>query len=472
MVVVLKSHTNQEDHLPAPSHHTDPASAAQLPPLVGDTWTTEVVPRLPAELAAQARNLKAFQRKRGVAHAADLLRALLAYVLCAPSFRHVGAWAVLLGLADLSDTAWRKRLAKANLWLLWLLGELLRVPPSAALSPASGHVRILLIDATTLRQPGGTGDDWRLHTAYDLRAGRLCQVALTDRRGGESLDHYQLHASDIVVADNGYGYRRSVAMARTQHADVVLRIWPATFPLEDSMGHVIDVLAWLRRRGARERSRACWCTWEGQRYAVRLLAVKLPPEAVRVARRRAVRQAQRKGRVVSTTALELAGWVLLITTLDERIWSDGDVLRLYRARWQVELVYKRMKSMLDLNQIRSKQVASAEATVRALLVAWALQETEACAVRQVLAQLATLPPGLPAAAAGTVSSWRLTAVCLDLLRQQVHGQWTAARLRACLPRLQRFLVSSPRRRQHQETSVRAWLDRQPTTLPVPRQAAA
>ena len=84
MVVVLKSRTNQEDFLPAPSHHTDPANAAQLPPLVGDTWTTEVVPRLPADLAAQARALKAFQRKRGVAHAADLLRALLAYVLCAP----------------------------------------------------------------------------------------------------------------------------------------------------------------------------------------------------------------------------------------------------------------------------------------------------------------------------------------------------------------------------------------------------
>jgi hypothetical protein len=472
MVVVLTSLTNQEDPMPTPSHHTDHTQAAQLPPLVGDAWTTEVVPRLPTELAAQARALKAFQRKRGVAHAADLLRALLAYVLCAPSFRRLGAWAVLLGLADLSDTAWRKRLAKANLWLLWLLGELLSVPPPPELFAAAGHARILLIDATTLGQPGGTGDDWRLHTASDLRAGRLCQVALTDRQGGETLDHYHLQAGDIVVADNGYGYRRSVATARAQEADVVLRIWPATFPLEDAAGHAIDVLAWLRREGPRERRRACWCTWERQRYAVRLLAVKLPPAAVRAARRRTVRQAQRKGRVVSTTALELAGWVLLITTLDERSWPDADVLRLYRARWQVELVYKRMKSMLDLNQIRSKQVASAEATVRALLVAWALQETEACAVRQVLAQLTTLPSGLPVTTPVPVSSWQLTALCLDTLRQQLQGQWSQARLRACLPRLQRFLVSSPRRRQHQETSVRVWLDRRPSAGQVPRQAAA
>jgi hypothetical protein len=151
--------------MPASGHHPDSACAAQLPSLVGDAWTTEVVARLPADLEPQARALKACQRKREVAHAADLLRALLAYVLCAPSFRRLGAWAVLLGLADLSDTARRKRLATANLWLLWLLGELLSVPPPAELFAAAGHARILLIDATTLGQPGGTGDDWRLHTA-------------------------------------------------------------------------------------------------------------------------------------------------------------------------------------------------------------------------------------------------------------------------------------------------------------------
>src|ERR671929_1331169 len=182
-----------EDEMPILPQHTDTAPEPQLEPLVSDRWTTEVVPGLPADLEAQARHLKAFQRKRRIACATDLLRALLAYVLCAPSFRRLGAWAVLVDLADLSDTAWRQRLVKANLWLLWLLGELLSVPPPAELF-AAGHARILLIDATTLGQPGGTGDDWRLHTAYDLRAGRLCQVALTDRRGGESLAHYHLHA--------------------------------------------------------------------------------------------------------------------------------------------------------------------------------------------------------------------------------------------------------------------------------------
>ena len=44
--------------------------------------------------------------------------------------------------------------------------------------------------------------------------------------------HYTLRAGDVVVADNGYGYRGMVAVAVRQQADVVLRLTPSTFPLE------------------------------------------------------------------------------------------------------------------------------------------------------------------------------------------------------------------------------------------------
>ena len=256
-----------------------------------------------------------------------------------------------------------------------------------------------------------------------------------------------------------------VAVAVRQPADVVLRLTPSTFPLETEGAAPLDLLAGLRTPGLTPREWRGWCQWKQPREQVRLLAAQLPPAAAAAARPRTRQKAQKAGPTPTAATLWLAGWVLVLTTLPAASWPLAEVLRRYRARWQVELVFKRMKPLRRLNHIRSTHRTRVEATVRALLVAWALQEGAMAASRP------RLPRGAPEAPT-PARRWLLTGLSLDTLRQQVQGTWSQARLRACLPRLQRFLVLSPRRREHQETAVRAWLEGRAITPPSRQEEAA
>ena len=447
--------------MPVPSQHTDPPSPAHLLALTGDAWLEEVVPHLPAEVVTQAQALGAFQRVRGIATPTDLLRALLAFALDGLSTRGLGAWAVLVGVADISEAAWRQRLGKSSGWLGWLLGALLTAEVAVTPAVNGRGRRIRLVDATRLAQVGGTGDDWRVHLAYDLLTTRVDGVVVSDRHTAEGLGHLLLAPGDVVVGDGGYGYRRQVATARAGGADVVLRIDPRTCPLVDDAGRPFAVETWLRRQAGQCTEWAGWCVWMGQRFPVRLIASPLPPAQRRRARTRKQRRAKRKGRRVSARTLRLAGWWLLLTTL-AAAWPPADIVRLYRARWQVEVLFKRMKQLLRAHTIRARTRAAAEATVRALLVAWALAERAAAGVRGAL----------PADPARPLSLWRVAQLSLTTLAQAVHGDWTRAHLHACLPRLARFLGDTPRRRPQQAATVQTWLDAHPGLATASQQIAA
>jgi hypothetical protein len=74
---------------------------------------------------------------------------------------------------------------------------------------------------------------------------------------------------------------------------------------------------------------------------VRLIAMKFDAQTTQRARSRRRRKAQKAGRTITAPTLLVAGWLLLITTLEGATWSAADVLEVYRVRWQVELVFKK-----------------------------------------------------------------------------------------------------------------------------------
>ena len=93
----------------------------------------------------------------------------------------------------------------------------------------------------------------------------------------------------------------------------------------------------------------------------RLIAVKRGRQAARWARRRLRRKAQRKQKRLSEQALFLAGYVFVWTTIPAGLMDSAQVLELYRARWQIEPAFRRMKSIMGLGQLPKLSEASARA---------------------------------------------------------------------------------------------------------------
>jgi len=238
----------------------------------------------------------------------------------------------------------------------------------------------------------------------------------------------------------------------------------------------IDVVGWLKGRRAKAGqvcSREVWVNHKGKRVSARCIGLRLSQEQRQKAERRTKRAASKKQYRVRPETLYVAGWVLLITTLPKEHWSDLHVLRLYQARWHIELLFKRIKQLLKRQSLRCKTAATAKPTLTLLLLGWALVEQESAAIRLAMrdalhcAQLLKLGKPLSRAELEaswwqddldvTLSEWILAEACFDLLCQQIRGSYTAERFRACLPRLQRFLGSGHRKRPHLYTQVCHWL---------------
>lgn len=450
----------------ASAQHTRLAAAAQPADpsqliLIDQRWHAEVLPLLPAGWQQQARLLRAFSRTRNLTSPELLLRGLLAYVLGYGSFCLLGVWALLLDVGELSDTAWRNRFVAASLWLDWLLGQLLSAETDQVPQPTQcqqQRERVIIIDSTITVHPSGKGEDWRTHLGYDLSNGRLHTLLLTDDHTAEDTAHYPLGPGDIGIADAGFGSRRLIVHTVVQQqADIVVRIHPRTCPLMNAAGEQVDIVAWLRTLRGRYHSRQLYCQHGNQRVKLRLIAIKLSDEATKKAQRRKRKKAVNDRRKITEETLYLAGWVLVVTSLPAEQWPTDAVVRLYRARWQVELLFKQMKQMVGLGKLTVRNRARAEAVLRAKLVAWALGEKINGGLRELL------PTG-SASLRRPGSSWQLRRLGMEQLRQAVGSGWTQRRLEECMARLQRYICGRPRVRQHQETRIREWLRRRQEAL--------
>jgi len=307
----------------------------------------------------------AFVRRREIESPAEMLQLLLTWAVAERSLRETAALSAEAGMADVSNVALMKRFMRAGDWLGALLAEVL-----GGEQPTAGTLlRLRLIDASSIRRRGGRGTDARLHLSLDLGTHRIDQVELTDAGAGETLDRFTFKYGEVVIADRGYAHRRALTSVVKAGAFFVVRLPWSNVPLETSQGESFDVFAALRslEEASAEEFPVQFRAPDGEIVRCRFVAVRKSEAEAAKSRKRVLKERSKHG-VVDPRTLEAAGYVFVLTNLAAEI-SATSVLELYRFRWQVEMKFKTLKSVLHLGNVpvRSPELLHVYVTAKLLV---------------------------------------------------------------------------------------------------------
>jgi hypothetical protein len=307
----------------------------------------------PSDWREEAVQSGAVQRLRGFSSVDALLRTLLLHVGNGLSLRETAVRAKLAQWADVSDVALLKRLRSSEAWLRALCLELLK--ESGFSGPSGEGPRLRIVDGTIVKEPGKTGSQWRILYVIGLPELECDFFEVTASEGtgnGESLTRIGAKRGDLILADAAYCRLPGVMAMKQKGADVLVRVNPGNFL---AYGRGKRKFALLQRVSKLTQAGqvAEWKIWlrgsNGEQVAGRLCAIRKSEEAINRAQRKLRRRASKKQIKLSSKSLTAAQYVLVFTTYEKG--TAAQILQWYRMRWQIELIFKRLKSLLRLGHL-------------------------------------------------------------------------------------------------------------------------
>ena len=324
-----------------------------LPPKNPDIAFEEFVQELPADYEQTAYEFKAFCRPRKVKSPAQLMRVLMSYCGIDRVLRE-SAGNFTLPRERIGDTAINNRLRAC---LPRVKALLQKMRPGTG--KAAGLLRFVVADGSTVQAPGSTGTDYRLHVTADLLTLEILSIEVTDCKKGERSDRCPLKEGDVITADRGYNRPARIIELSKQGILVLIRLNPWSMPLRQRAegdsglnGVPLDLYDILKRTKANKMCLPVWLGTPGNAGEGWVHVQRLPAHKVKEARRKCRRNAKK---TPGKETLLFAEWRMIFTTVPEEIADTDTVMNLYELRWQVELLIKRLKSLLNIDKLRAKK---------------------------------------------------------------------------------------------------------------------
>jgi Transposase DDE domain len=306
--------------------------------------------------------------------ASMLLRFILLHVGADLPLRQTVALIAESGGPRLSAVRLHHRMRRAQPYLAALVAKMM--PPSGTTPERWGGYEMVCVDATAVSGPGADGTDLRLHAVLRLHDLGISAAHVTGDTEGETFKRFAWTKGQLVIGDRGYSNPPGIAHVVDQGADLLVRVNRGALPLVRPDGTEIDVLEWVRGFGgnAAVEIDAHVVLRVGKTTRAipgRLIGRQLPKAAAERARQRARRE---HGPSVSADVMEAAGYILLFTTAPTSRLSAARCMDAYRLRWQIELQFKRWKSLCHFDRLPNYRDDTMQAWLTAKLLLGLLLE--------------------------------------------------------------------------------------------------
>lgn len=196
----------------------------------------------------------------------------------------------------------------------------------------------------------------KIQGVYSLLSSSFTSIELTKAPGTDNIYCEKLlsliNKGELLITDLGYYYKEFFNSISEKEAYFLTRIRTNTVltQVQDGLNKNFNLAQFLNGRDIVDEEVLIGVTYEKQ-LRCRFVAHRLPEEVVNERRRKANQKAKNQGKQITKDQIEILAFNIIITNVSKDQLLPEAVLSLYRARWQIELVFKACKSYLKLDKV-------------------------------------------------------------------------------------------------------------------------
>jgi hypothetical protein len=333
---------------------------------------------MPQGWEEKAKELGALVRGREIKDALDLLRLVFLYLTEGKSFSGTAALLQLAGICSISKKAVFTRFQKCGEWLRWLCENIYRNNKAIREPPLwLGDRKVYLVDASDEPVHGSDKADYRLHYALGLFDLGMKEMALTGTEQGEKVSNFESFGEgDMVIGDRAYCSKQGIEYLLGRNSGFLFRFGTKRFDVYNQQGRKVNILGYfkgLQPGGIGEKT--LYYEYEGEYKPLRFCVLRKTKEAEEkgLESLRKTRMRKQGDKELSAAQIAYNRYVILVTSITDA--APELILDLYRQRWQIELAFKRLKSLFKYHEIPVHVEESARAWFYGKLLLAALCET-------------------------------------------------------------------------------------------------